>query len=102
MNNGVLDKSFPIFFNPPSDDLPDAIVKKNKQEVGKIKDIKFNGRYGEAYVKEGGFFTFNCKGNVASYELKLDFSNLYYKMTAMVMEYRKLILRLKVPIPRVR
>ena len=75
--NTKYDKTYKIFFNNPSADLP-QYIKPKAYEPGSITNIYFTGinsQTGYGRVGEGGYFHFHVE-NATSYELKLDFNEM--------------------------
>lgn len=71
------DKTYKVFFENPSDDLP-KYIKPDAYEPGAITDIKFTGincSDNVGRVGEGGYFHFTVS-NASSYEIKLNFEGL--------------------------
>lgn len=76
-SNTKYDKTYKLFFNNPSADLP-QYIKPKAYEPGSITNIYFRGinsTEGLGRVGEGGYFHFHVE-NATSYELKLDFDDM--------------------------
>ncbi|NMP37262.1 MAG: Cna B-type domain-containing protein [Clostridiales bacterium] len=73
-----LDTTFKIFFEPPSDDLPESI-KPTPYAPGQVTDFRFVGdTTGHGYVSYGGYFYFNVV-RASSFQVKIDLTQYTYE-----------------------
>ncbi len=70
-----IDKTYKIFFENPSDDLPSTIKQGKALAPSKVENFRFVG-YDNAkgYVGHGGYFYFNVK-NASSARIEIDLSH---------------------------